>query len=197
MKYLRALSALALAAGLTILALSGAGGAQDVFAVQEQSGMLAQALADGALVRLHIVADDDSDEAQRVKLCVRDALLARFGAELSALEGQDEAMAWLSAHLAEIEQVADAELSAQGAAYTSRAVLGEQEFPYREYGGQAVPAGRYMALRLELGRAQGRNWWCVIYPTVCALSPDVTNAAEGDVRLHSAVWDWLSGVFGL
>ena len=63
MKYLRALSALTLAAGLAILALSGAGGVQDVFAAQEQSGVLAQALADGALIRLHIVADDDSDEA--------------------------------------------------------------------------------------------------------------------------------------
>ena len=88
-------------------------------------------------------------------------------------------------------------MRAQGAAYTARAVLGEQDFPDREYGGQAVPAGRYMALRLELGRAQGRNWWCVIYPTVCALSPDLTCEEADEVELHSVIWDWLSGVFGL
>ena len=117
MKYLRALSALTLAAGLAILALSGAGGVQDVFAAQEQSGVLAQALADGALIRLHIVADDDSDEAQRVKLCVRDVLLDRFSAELSALDAPEAALEWLNAHLSEIEQAADAELRAQGAAY--------------------------------------------------------------------------------
>ena len=197
MKYLRALSALTLAAGLAILALSGAGGVQDVFAAQEQSGVLAQALADGALIRLHIVADDDSDEAQRIKLCVRDVLLDRFSAELSALDAPEAAFEWLNAHLSEIEQAADAELRAQGAAYTARAVLGEQDFPDREYGGQAVPAGRYMALRLELGRAQGRNWWCVIYPTVCALSPDLTCEEADEVELHSVIWDWLSGVFGL
>ena len=119
---------------------------------QEQSGVLAQALADGALIRLHIVADDDSDEAQRVKLCVRDVLLDRFSAELSALDAPEAALEWLNAHLSEIEQAADAELRAQGAAYTARAVLGEQDFPDREYGGQAVRRGRYMALRLELGR---------------------------------------------
>ena len=182
MKYLRALSALTLAAGLAILALSGAGGVQDVFAAQEQSGVLAQALA---------------DEAQRIKLCVRDVLLDRFSAELSALDAPEAALEWLNAHLSEIEQAADAELRAQGAAYTARAVLGEQDFPDREYGGQAVPAGRYMALRLELGRAQGRNWWCVIYPTVCALSPDLTCEEADEVELHSVIWDWLSGVFGL
>lgn len=193
MRCFRALSALALAAGLAILALSGAGDARYVAA---QGLSLRQALADGALIRLHIVADDDSEEAQRVKLCVRDALLDRFGGELSALGSQGAALEWLSAHLDAIEAEADAALRAQGAQYTARAVLGELDFPDREYGGEAVPAGRYMALRLELGRAQGRNWWCVIYPTVCALAPDVAEPG-GEIELHSAVWDWLSGVFGL
>lgn len=194
MKYLRALSALALAAGLAIAAISGAGGALNASAALD-GAELERALADGDMIRLHIVADDDSAEAQRVKLCVRDALLERFGGELSAQGSQEAALEWLSAHIGDIERAADAQLRAQGAQYSAHVRLGEAEFPDREYGGVTVPAGRYMALRVELGEARGRNWWCVIYPTVCALSPDLP--ASGEVRMRSAVWDWLRGVFGL
>ena len=65
------------------------------------------------------------------------------------------------------------------------------EFPDRRYGGVFVPAGDYRALRVVIGAGEGHNWWCVLYPSLC-----LPEGAEGEMRFHSAILDWLRGLLG-
>lgn len=155
---------------------------------------LADALEKGELIRLHIVANDDSDKAQRDKLCVRDALLAAYGDRLSEMEDREQTVEFLRGELDNIETLASSVLAARGAAADVRASMGECEFPYREYEGVSVPAGRYMALRIELGAGQGRNWWCVIYPALCAPVPDMPLSGAADGAAGSAAREMGDGL---
>lgn len=120
-----------------------------------------------SVLRLHILADSDSEEDQRLKLCVRDALLERSGelfGEADDLESAEEAA--LEA-LPEIVDIAEDTLRAQGCDSPVRAYLADMEFDERVYGNITMPAGKYRALRIEIGEAKGHNWWCVMYPPLC------------------------------
>ena len=71
------------------------------------------------------------------------------------------------------------------------AAAGVFEFPDRRYGGVFVPAGDYRALRVVIGAGEGHNWWCVLYPSLC-----LPEGAEGEMRFHSVILDWLRGLLG-
>ena len=116
------------------------------------------------MIRLHVIANSDSDADQALKLRVRDAVLARATELLTQSEDMADAWARLDTSLSDLEQAASA---ACGGAYPVRAELGEAEFPLKEYDGFALPAGRYPALRVVIGEGAGRNWWCVVYPPLC------------------------------
>lgn len=167
---------------------------QDSASGMRRREQLADALEKGELIRLHIVANDDSDKAQRDKLCVRDALLAAYGDRLSDMEDSEQTVEFLRGELDNIETLASSVLAARGAAADVRASMGEREFPYREYEGVSVPAGRYMALRIELGAGQGRNWWCVIYPVLCAPVPDMPLSSAADGAAGSAACEMGDGL---
>ena len=116
------------------------------------------------MIRLHVIANSDSDADQALKLRVRDAVLARATELLTLSEDMADAWARLGTSLPDLERAASA---ACGGAYPVRAELGEAEFPLKEYDGFALPAGRYPALRVVIGEGAGRNWWCVVYPPLC------------------------------
>ena len=116
------------------------------------------------MIRLHVIANSDSDADQALKLQVRDAVLARATELLTQSDDMADAWARLDTSLADLEQAASA---ACGGEYPVRAELGEAEFPLKEYDGFALPAGRYPALRVVIGAGAGRNWWCVVYPPLC------------------------------
>ena len=139
------------------------------------------------LVRLHVVADADDDASQALKLEVRDAILARTQSLLADCADADAAYETLQSHLTELESAAAQCLSARGSSLPVRAELGEFDFPDRDYDGVTVPAGRHRALRVVIGSGQGRNWWCVLYPTLC-LTPDSPG--------HSLLAEWFERWFG-
>lgn len=119
----------------------------------------------GSVLRLHILAESDSERDQQLKLYVRDALL-----ESGILDGADslaEAEAIAAEKLPEIERIADSVLRANGCCLTASAELTDTEFDERTYGDITMPAGTYRALRVKIGSAQGHNWWCVMYPSLC------------------------------
>lgn len=118
-------------------------------------------------LRLHVVAASDSEADQRVKLMVRDAVLEEASRELESCESAEAAAAQANALLADIESAADETLAQNGMSYKSRARVVDMYFPAREYGGVRLPEGVYTALRVELGKARGHNWWCVVYPSLC------------------------------
>ena len=117
------------------------------------------------MIRLHVIANSDSDADQSLKLQVRDAVLARATELLTQSADMTDAWLRLEDALPALEQTASA---ACGGAYPVRAELTEAEFPLKEYDGFALPAGRYPALRVIIGAGAGRNWWCVVYPPLCA-----------------------------
>ncbi|MEA4911851.1 MAG: stage II sporulation protein R [Oscillospiraceae bacterium] len=118
-------------------------------------------------LRLHIVANSDSEADQRVKLLVRDALLTDVAALAQGCGSKEEVAARAAAACEELAQTARRVLRENGFSYDAQAEITAMYFEQRTYGDVTLPAGDYTALRVELGTAQGHNWWCVLYPTVC------------------------------
>lgn len=118
-------------------------------------------------LRLHILANSDSDADQAEKLAVRDAVLERFGEVLAAARGREEAEALVVRYGAEIAACARETLDARGSDRAVRVSLSTAYFPVCEYDGFTLPAGEYDAVRIELGDADGHNWFCVLYPPLC------------------------------
>lgn len=148
-----------------------------------------QALAD-RVVRLHILANSDSEEDQALKLQVRDRVLDRAAEILTESADRAAAERALRAALPELESLAADEIALRGYDYPVTAELADTAFPTREYDGFALPAGRYLALRLVIGAGEGHNWWCVVFPPLCtAVSSDLAQTAmaagltEDDVQL--------------
>lgn len=119
------------------------------------------------VVRLHVLANSDSEEDQVLKLKVRDAVLERATETLRGADDQAEARRRLTAILPELEETARVVITANGYDYGVRAELAETSFPTKEYDGFALPAGEYLALRVLIGEAAGQNWWCVVFPPLC------------------------------
>lgn len=120
------------------------------------------------VVRLHVLANSDSEEDQALKLKVRDRLLACAEPILAEASDRREAEALLRDHLPELERVAAREIQAGGCDYAVAVKLEDTMFPTREYEGFTLPAGKYLALRVVIGAGEGRNWWCVVFPPLCA-----------------------------
>ena len=130
------------------------------------------------VVRLHVLANSDSEADQALKLRVRDVVLGRAEDLLSQSEDRAEAEALLREHLPDFQQVAAAEIAAAGYDYPVTVELEDTRFPTREYVGFTLPAGEYLALRVLIGAAEGQNWWCVVFPPLCtAASAQVPAAA--------------------
>lgn len=119
------------------------------------------------VLRLHITADSDTEEAQEVKLKVRDALLESGAAIFNGSVTAEEAQERLEPYLADIEKTADGVLRENGFDYTARAYIVNEYFGVREYDDITLPAGCYTALRVALGSGEGKNWWCVMFPPLC------------------------------
>ena len=145
------------------------------------SGVLAlrtqDELAD-KVVRLHVLANSDSEEDQALKLKVRDVVLERATAILEQSADRREAESSLRGELLELERIAAEEIAAEGYNYPVTVELENTDFPTKEYDGFTLPAGEYLALRVIIGEGQGQNWWCVVFPPLCtAASADVPASA--------------------
>lgn len=161
-------AALLLAFGLTLTA--------GVWARASESSLASRVL------RLHVVANSDSQGDQARKLLVRDAVLARAAAVLDGVDGREQAEALLAPRLDELAQAGADALARTGNYDPVSVTLADQWFPTKEYDGFSLPAGRYRALRVTIGAGEGRNWWCVVFPPLCLASVaerSVESAAEG------------------
>lgn len=118
---------------------------------------------DRGLVRLHVVGATDSVEDQTVKLKVRDAVLECV-ASLGTPETAAEARALLEANLPVIREAANRALDGLD---TAAVTLCREVFPVREYDSFTLPSGVYESLRVKIGEGEGRNWWCVVFPSLC------------------------------
>ena len=127
--------------------------------------------AEGAVyedtVRLHILANSDSEEDQALKLNIRDAVLKEYADRLSYAGSADEAKSSLSEILPEIECFCENEVKRLGYDYDVSISLSEEWYDTREYESFTLPKGIYSSLRIFIGNGEGQNWWCVMYPPLC------------------------------
>lgn len=119
------------------------------------------------VIRLHVLANSDSEEDQALKLEVRDRVLETTSALLAGETDPQAAAVLLNQHLDDIAQTAAQEISAQGHDDRVEVRLEQTWFPTRQYQGISLPAGNYLALRVLIGAAEGHNWWCVVFPNLC------------------------------
>lgn len=119
------------------------------------------------VVRLHVVANSNGAEDQAVKLLVRDAVLEEAALWYQGAGSMEEASSQLCTHLQSIAGAARQVLGEQGVDYSATAQMTEMYFPTRDYGDFRLPAGRYRTLRVTLGEGAGKNWWCVVFPSLC------------------------------
>lgn len=119
------------------------------------------------VVRLHVVANSNGAEDQAVKLLVRDAVLEEAARWYQGAGSMEEASSQLCTHLQSIAGAARQVLGEQGVGYSATAQMTEMYFPTRDYGDFRLPAGRYRTLRVTLGEGAGKNWWCVVFPSLC------------------------------
>lgn len=177
---------------LLSLALCGALQAAAWARIQRDTG----ALVCADTLRLHIRAESDSVADQSAKLHVRDVVLAYLDAACPA-QNKPEALTWAAQHLFELQLTARHALAKLGVRTPVRVQLVNMYFPTRRYGSGTLPAGRYDAVRIELGTGAGRNWWCVLYPGLCRSAcgsyaqPAENDLVCGEYILRFKVVEWV------
>ena len=132
------------------------------------------------VVRLHVIANSDSEEDQTLKLAVRDAILEKVSSAAEGCQSREEAEGVIAEMLPDIVKEAEKTLLENGCSYHVSAVIGKENYPTREYGDVRLPAGNYTSLRVMIGEANGKNWWCVLFPPLC------TGTAKADDTLVAA-----------
>ena len=123
-------------------------------------------IADGVF-RLHVIANSDSVEDQNLKYKVRDALLEYMNSICSDVSSKEDAMNIASEHLEDFKAIAENVIYENNYTYPVSVEIGKYDFPTKNYGDVSIPAGIYDALRVKIGKASGKNWWCVMFPPLC------------------------------
>ena len=119
------------------------------------------------LIRLHIVANSDSQKDQQIKLQVKEAVVSYLQPKISELSDKTQAMAFVANNLSAIQEVANKTLTELGEDACTAISLSKEAFGTRKYDTFSLPAGIYDSLRIEIGEGLGKNWWCVVFPTLC------------------------------
>lgn len=122
------------------------------------------------MVRLHVIANSDSEEDQALKLKVRDAVLKQ--AEDISADNMEEACNAIENSKEMLTKAAEKVIMEEGYSYGVEIELGEEKYPERNYEDFTLPAGKYTSLRVKIGEAQGKNWWCVLFPPLCTKSAE-------------------------
>ena len=131
-----------------------------------------------AVFRLHVLANSNSDEDQNLKLKVRDSLLNYMNGLCSNCSTKQEAISIANEHKDDFQKIAEQTIKENGYDYTAKINIDNFYFPTKNYGDISLPAGYYDALRVEIGEAKGKNWWCVMFPSLCFI--DVSSGIVDD-----------------
>lgn len=139
------------------------------------------------LIRLHVVANSDSEKDQNLKLDVRDQILSELAIILNGVTDRDIAETLIEENLSLLEESCVEEITKQGYDYSVKAAITVESFPTREYETFSLPAGDYVSLRVIIGTGEGHNWWCVVFPPICT-----TAATESDLEVMNLTDDEIS-----
>lgn len=162
------------------------------------------------IIRFHVRANSDLEEDQRLKLEVRDEILDKMQEKFEGVESIEESREIILDNLEEIEEIAEKVIGENHKDYEVKANLLMEEFPVRKYGDMIYPQGDYETLLVTIGRGQGQNWWCVMFPPLCfvdvthsyALETEEPEEQLGDhiiddtsPKLKSIVFDFFKDLF--
>ena len=134
---------------------------------QRQSDEAMAARIAPEILRFHVLAISDSDEDQQLKLRVRTLLLDSIYEKLGENASLDDTKEYVLANKDSLEQEAEDYMKAEGYDYPAHMEVTECYFPTKTYGDMVFPCGTYDAVRVEIGKGKGHNWWCVLYPPLC------------------------------
>lgn len=154
-------------------------------------GLVSNKNENSEILRIHIRANSNANIDQTVKYQVKDAVVSVMLPILAECESKEQAEQSLTENFDKIEKAANQVLYTNGFSYTAKAKLAREEFPARAYGQEVYDAGFYDALILELGQAQGDNWWCVVYPPLCFLQTNNPN----EVKYTSKIAEIVKKIF--
>ena len=130
-----------------------------------------------SVLRLHVVANSDSDKDQQLKLDVRDRIIELTNELCTDCENIEETKATVEENLSLFLDCAYDEVARQGFDLPVTVSLGEEEYPTKTYASLCFPSGKYLSLQVLIGNAQGQNWWCVLFPPLCL---DVATVPQSD-----------------
>lgn len=119
------------------------------------------------IIRFHVIANSDDDVDQKVKLVVKDEVVTYMQGKLAKIKTRDQAEKVMKQEMPAIKKIAQKTVKKQGYRYSCDVVYHERQFPVKVYGDLTFPAGKYEALDVILGNAKGKNWWCVMFPSLC------------------------------
>ena len=120
-----------------------------------------------SVFRLHVIANSDTEEDQNLKYLVRDALIEYMNSISNKCTSRKEAISIAESHKDDFYKIANQVIRDNGYNYDVNINIGNFAFPTKNYGDISLPAGYYDALRVEIGNANGQNWWCVMFPPLC------------------------------
>lgn len=120
-----------------------------------------------SVFRLHVIANSDSDEDQKLKLIVRDKVLNYMSSISNNINSKTDWINLLTENLSTLEEIAQETIYENGYNYNVNLEIGNFSFPTKKYGDITLPPGYYDALRIKIGDASGKNWWCVMFPPLC------------------------------
>ncbi len=143
----------------------------------DNAARIQQDIADH-IIRLHVIAHSDTDEDQALKLKVRNEVLSQIQNSLLQADTQAAAKTILDGMTSTIQNIAQTKIRAEGYDYPVRVVMEERYFPAKTYGDLTFPPGSYQALCIEIGSAEGKNWWCVLFPSLCFVNETTAEVPE-------------------
>lgn len=127
---------------------------------------VSQGLSD-SVFRLHVIANSDSEEDQNLKYKVRDNLIEYMNSLIPQCENKKVVISKAQEHIEDFKKIAKNTIISEGYDYDVEVEIGNFEFPTKHYGDISFPAGFYDALKVKIGKAEGQNWWCVMFPPLC------------------------------
>lgn len=143
-------------------------------------------------IRLHVIANSDSESDQSAKLKVRDAILEHISTYES--DSKEQALLMIQSDKEKIERIALEALEKEGIYDTVSLEIGKEAYPKREYEGFSLPAGEYTSCRVVIGEGEGKNWWCVLFPPLCtAQAIEYDDEAYIDVGLTKEQYYMITG----
>ena len=125
-----------------------------------------EALA-SSVIRLHVIANSDKPNDQKLKLMVRDRILKEMSNNKINYPNISDARANISKSLIAVRKIAIDELRKNQCDHDVKVSFGMSDFPTKDYGNFVLPTGQYEALKIVIGNGAGKNWWCVLFPPLC------------------------------